>query len=696
MMCFFTRGLHARCLAALLAVCAGPKLSAQSPQPLEIGPRHSVSVATVDGSSQVSVTGTNPHFWLQFVPPEATLDVTPILSFDYFSAAPLRRFEVKIPTDQRHTAVPAVTLPVAEGWRNVRIDLRRAAITQLEKRLLLDFEAAVGQTFRVRRFQLAPPLPEEQQSAEKRAAVQRRRAAQANAFVDYLQTAASVQTTNVRVTAQEIEIHWTRDQSTPCPVGVREQPIWQPSWTDGDLMPEAVEQWSTTTRVLRVPRFVDGRDRATSRWRPVVQEADGTWRTIGPAAYFSAVDGVPHMPRPQAAGIKGVGGLPVPLPEDHPVFDLGVKHATVNIVLSAVIRSQPGQGWRAYRFEGQQYFLNAGYLNRLDLTIGRLTARDILVSAILLVGNHRDEQGRPRSLLTHPAARPSGIFAMPAMDSPEATHMYRALMQLLAERYSQQQARIVNWILHNEVNQAGTWTNMGNQPLARYVESLHRSARLVHHTARLFDSQARVFVSLTHHWMKQSAGEGTYVTRDLLDLFARAARHEADFEWGVAYHPYPQPMFHPDVWNNQVTFDFSTDYITPRNIEVLSAYLNRSPLHWQGQRRGILLSEQGVNGLSLSPEDQRLQAAGIVYTMSRVRQDPAIEAYHYHNFRDHPQAEGGLLLGLREEGGAAKQAWRVYRAFESDDEQAVFAEFQSAIPVAPETIRLQPVVGDAP
>ena len=76
---------------------------------------------------------------------------------------------------------------------------------------------------------------------------------------------------------------------------------------------------------------------------------------------------------------------------------------------------------------------------------------------------------------------------MPAMDSPEATHMYRALMQLLAERYSQQQARIVNWILHNEVNQAGTWTNMGNQPLARYVESLHRSARLVHHTARPFD-----------------------------------------------------------------------------------------------------------------------------------------------------------------------------------------------------------------
>ena len=57
----------------------------------------------------------------------------------------------------------------------------------------------------------------------------------------------------------------------------------------------------------------------------------------------------------------------------------------------------------------------------------------------------------------------------------------------------------------------------------------------------------------------------------------------------------------------------------------------------------------------------------------RPRQDPAIEAYHYHNFRDHPQAEGGLLLGLREEGGAAKQAWRVYRAFESDDEQAVFA-----------------------
>lgn len=664
---------------------------------LKIGPRHSVQVLPRDGAQQVTVTGENPHFWLEFIPEQASLQETPVLSFDYFSAQPLQRFVIKVRDGERLQPVPVTTLPIAEGWRNVRVDLRKSPAQRLGKRLLFDFDAAAEVAFRVRGFQLVPPLPVEQLSEQRRAKIRQQRATDATAWLDYLSTDAKVRTTKVTIGTSQISISWQRDTDDRLDAGVLERPLWTAAYEPLQGPVEAQQTWDSRQMTLTIPRFVNGRDRATSRWLPVT--AGDQRQPLGPAAYASDWS-TPRreFSRRVADGIKGVGGLRVPLPDGHPVFDLGVKHATVNIVVSGLIRPAARSlppGWTRWTFEGQAYALNSAYVDRLDRTIGPLSKQGILVSAILLIGNGRDEQGWPRSRLTHPSARASGIFAMPAMNSEAAVRMYGGIMHYLSERYTQPEqphGRIVNWILHNEVNQAGAWTNMGDQPLPRYVETLQRSARLVYHTARLFDPQARVFLSLTHHWKKQSAGEGTYVTRELLDLFARAARVEADFEWGVAYHPYPEPMFHPDVWNNKVTFDADTDYITPANIEVLVAYLNQPRLHWQGRTRGILLSEQGVNSLSLSAADQKMQAAGIVYTMSRIKQLPAIEAYHYHNFYDHPDAEGGLLLGLRDRQTNPKQAWRVYRAFESDREASVFEEYWPVIPLPQEqAVRLRPV-----
>jgi hypothetical protein len=290
----------------------------------------------------------------------------------------------------------------------------------------------------------------------------------------------------------------------------------------------------------------------------------------------------------------------------------------------------------------------------------------VIVTCILLVGNHRDADGAPQSLLTHPEAEANGIYSIPNLTSPESTTLYRATLALLAERYSRPDGahgRISNWVLHNEIDQAGTWTNMGDQPLARYLETYMRSMRLMHHTARLFDPHARTFISLTHHWTKKSAGSGTYVVRDMIDLFAEMARVESDFEWGVAYHPYPRDLRNPDTWNDpDVTSDFDTPYITPRNLETLPAFLDQPRFRFRGKPRGILLSEQGFNTPTLSIEDQERQAAGLIYVFRKLATLPTIEAYHLHRYQDMPEGEGGLRLGIITETGEHKLGWNAYKA----------------------------------
>lgn len=372
---------------------------------------------------------------------------------------------------------------------------------------------------------------------------------------------------------------------------------------------------------------------------------------------------------------KGLGGIPPDSDrQDHEIYSLGLSHATINIVLNGLIHPKPRPGFTQWKFEGETLYINEKLLGQFDRRLRRLRQNGIVASVILLIGNNKPATGADPTLLVHPESNDTGKFAMPNLATAEGAFLYRAIITRLAKRFSQDidsAARVSNWILHNEIDQAGTWTTMGPQPIERYMETFVRSARIVHHVSRQFNPHSRVFVSLTHYWNKISPGKETYRARDMLDLMAKASTVENDFEWGVAYHPYPQNLREPRTWlDKNVNFTFNSPLVTPRNIEVLPAYLAKKHMRFRGKEpRAILLSEQGCNAKSLSTEDQQLQAAGIVYMFKRMRMIPTVEAFHYHAYMDHPKAEGGMRLGLTTEENQHKYAWDVYEALNTKQEK---------------------------
>ncbi|MEY3032969.1 MAG: hypothetical protein RLZZ622_1444, partial [Planctomycetota bacterium] len=401
---------------------------------------------------------------------------------------------------------------------------------------------------------------------------------------------------------------------------------------------------------------------------------DGSWGSAArwPTAWGPAIGRT--LTKQTAPHRKGLGGIPALRSPDHEIFDLGIRHATLNVVLTGLIHDQARPGWQAFEHGGRTWFINEKLLNRYDETLRQLAANNVIVSAILLIGNQRDETGRPQSPLVHPDAESSGVYAMPNLTAKTPARCYAAVLHLLADRWTRADGsygRVANWIMHNEVDQAATWTNMGPQPLPRYAESYHRSARIMHHTARLFDRHARAFISLTHHWTKAPQKPGVYEVRRLLDRFAAFARAEGDFEWGVAYHPYPQNLRNPNTWADTLpTNDFNTPLITLKNIAVLPQYLAQPRLQFQGKPRAILLSEQGFNTPTLAEADQKRQVAGLLYAFDQIESLPTIEAFHLHRYRDMPEAEGGLRLGIVDETGKHKLGWDAYRAIGSPTEQA--------------------------
>jgi hypothetical protein len=260
-------------------------------------------------------------------------------------------------------------------------------------------------------------------------------------------------------------------------------------------------------------------------------------------------------------------------------------------------------------------------------------------------------------------------------------------MDFLCSRYNGMgnRGRIGHWIMHNEIDAGTTWTNMGEkQPRLYFMDTYIKSMRLVYNIVRQYDPAAWVLVSFTHNWTK--IDEDYAVVSQLDDLLAYTDA-EGDFQWGVAFHPYPRDLTRPAFWidDKGLTTSMDTPYVTFYNLEVYDKWA-RDPKHfYQGkEKRLVILSENGTNTPTYSDEDQALQAAGACWVWKKVQALDGIDAIQWHGWLDHEQ-EFGLRSGFRKYGTdpndpyGKKKSWYVWQAAGTDKEDEVFEPYKAII-----------------
>lgn len=444
---------------------------------------------------------------------------------------------------------------------------------------------------------------------------------------------------------------------------------------------------------VEVPRRVDGRtgtaqDRLFARWRlarPIGQDLEplsaAAWAsdTDEAAGARSARRAVPMSKK----GLAGVGWFPDVMDD---LVDLGCRNISVNILLPSILRLDPDvEGSTPYSFNGREYAVREQAMEPLDRVLRFAREHGIVVSAVILIPRRLVDPLEQR-VWCHPDACEPGVYALANVTTAEGVDAYAAALDLLARRYGSAgtgPGRITNWVIHSEVDEGWVWANAGRKSLAAYVDLYYRALRTAHYALRRHDPTARVFISLTHHWT--TAKPQSYKPREMLELLRDCCRREGDFEWGVAYHPYPQNPQDPKPWlDSDVTYSFDTPLITMKNLEVLDAWMKRPDFRFQGAVRGLLLSEQGCNSPDLTPASQQLQAAAIAYFWHKVKDLDSVEAFHYQRWIDHAR-EDGLLLGLRAcvpgtitTPGDKKMAWEVFRALGTAEEAGV-TDFAKAL-----------------
>jgi hypothetical protein len=424
---------------------------------------------------------------------------------------------------------------------------------------------------------------------------------------------------------------------------------------------------------------------AALAWVLLVPAAAPTFGAGPPQGKLRAdATGRPSESRARPASPSSKKGLQVQMVDD--ALALGIKHAALNVSLTSLIDLDGGTGSLSFSSDGRTFHFVTSAVE--SIPVKPLSDAGVSVNLILLCTV--TDEARLSRIVRPQAAKeaPNGITAFNVLD-PEGRRYFRACLEFLADRFSRADARyghVAGYIIGNEVNSHAQWYCLGPAPAAKVAAEYLRAIRIAHAAVRRYSPDARVYASFDHHWTAQpdpdpNRGCGG---RTLLDEMTRLSKAEGDFDWHVAYHPYPENLFDPRTWLDKSALPSpETPKITFKNLEQLTAYLRRTEMQGPGAPRRVILSEQGFN-TPRQPDGETLQAAGFCYAWVKVQRLGGVDAFILHRHVDHAQ-EGGLRLGLwtNQFGSIATPDRRkkIYDVFRAADTPGWEAAFQFALPI---------------
>ncbi|MEO0514979.1 MAG: DUF5722 domain-containing protein [Planctomycetota bacterium] len=440
---------------------------------------------------------------------------------------------------------------------------------------------------------------------------------------------------------------------------------------------------------LALPRQTAGRDLLFHRF--VIADEQG--QPLTDAQWVTDVDGLTADVAHEMAWPTGIKGVSNPVDFDD-LVDLDIKHVHVNFLLPRLFlpdgAPDPGPEFTR-KVNGHTLRFSPQTIAEWDADLIRMTNDGINVVAVFL--NALQEGAKNTDPLVHPDTdienAPFNLGAF-SLDDAQATSMFIGALSFMAERYSRADKKygwIGGYIIGNEVDSHWTWHNMG--PVDMETLAVHHvdELRLAWLAIRQHHADPGVYISLTHSWARPNsrAALKNCGGKELLIRITELSRAGGDFGWAVAYHPYPQNLFEPRFWNDQMAmFGYDSPMITFKNIELLPEYLKRPEMTFQGQARQVILSEQGLH-MPKGEAGELVQAAAIALAYYRIQYTPGIDAFILHRHVD-VEGEGGLLLGLRHlvnqnenptlgetvtDGsaqplGAKKKSWYTFQAAETD------------------------------
>ena len=449
---------------------------------------------------------------------------------------------------------------------------------------------------------------------------------------------------------------------------------------------------------LVLPRFSGEHDALYSRYTVYtgMDRAEGQ-RYVSEISAKAAVNNSPY---PEHKHIKAINASPY---LQKTMFN--VEQGRPDVSLPGLMTLIPGDDTVEFKREGKKYYFRAEPLKWLDdymQAYGHSTF--ILLNSSKSFGSKSE-----RALLDmclHPKydeANPNALISAFNMRSEDGVAIYAAFVEFLVQRYTRpdgKYGRAAGAIIGNEIDQQGIWGNAGDMTCAEYISEYSEAMRLAWQIGRKYCSHFRVYISLTNNWSIATPGSPLrfYTAKECMEQLAKQTAEDGDFDWHVAYHPYPENLFWPDFWHDRAAFfSVNTPHISFRNMEVLEAFLAQKRFLYKGKPRRIVFSEQGFNSMNgpLERHSELDGEAGVVLAYMKARNMKTVDMFTHHSSVDNAK-EFGLNLGLIRHNGEPKPDYYAFMAMDTEKEAEYVAKARARIGEDLFDYLLHPTITDVP
>ena len=320
---------------------------------------------------------------------------------------------------------------------------------------------------------------------------------------------------------------------------------------------------------------------------------------------------------------------------------LGIGHTVIHVYLNELI-SEAKDNAHAYVYGDTTYYLDTTALTLLDYRVKTLSEAGINVYINFLLAFDTNA----KTDLYYPnASGGTGTLFAPNISSPDTLNQYASAIHHIAERYSSNQNGFCgNYIIGYEVNNQPETNSAGIKNLTEYANEYGRLLRISYLSLTSAYEDARIYASISNRFNApiSESNSGSFGAKEFLDeLFD----NYSDVPFGIAINAYPSSLSQTDFWNDpKATDSTDTDYITMKNIGILTDHINSYNNDPFAQDRHVVVSEFGLSGVK-GEQSELMQAAAYAYAYYIADNNPYIDALIWHRHVDH-SSEIGLNYGI--------------------------------------------------
>ena len=326
--------------------------------------------------------------------------------------------------------------------------------------------------------------------------------------------------------------------------------------------------------------------------------------------------------------------------------DLGVKYAIYNIPLSHIMGETDNEAFPTilYEYQGKTYKFNGAGINGYDYLFGYLTDSGMNCTAIIL-----NDWNEEYPQMIHPLSRNEDVnayyYAFNTADE-EGCQYLEAIASFLAERYSGKEHGLVsNWVIANEINQQKIWNYMDTDDIEMYCAEFEKAMRIFYNAAKSYYADANVYFSIDHEWNSNKNNDNkNFNAKELVETINEIAKQKGNYNWGLAIHPYPDPLTRVNYWTENYDKTVDAPLLTLMNLSTVTDMLTKEEyLDRNGEVRSITVTELGFSSAS----GEKLQAAAFAYCYYILEANPYVDAFFMNRQTDAlEEVKQGLAFGI--------------------------------------------------